>query len=378
MHETHPAHRARTWLFVGTRGGWAFAAAALICIGASAQEAALIGASLPLTGKDASYGRELLDGARACLAASAAKNVQLEALDDGGDAGRAAQNLRGLASNSRMLAVLGTFGTESTQAAMPVLEEARLAMVGPSTGSESLRSGGQRYMFHLRAGHMDEAAAIVTQLAELGIAEAAVIHTSDALGQEGLEGTRVEMARLTLRPSVVLALDASGTLAPAALKQLVAAAPPAVILIAHQAQAVPFIVQLRSTSLRPTITAVSEAGGELLFEKVGPSARGIGLAQVMPHPWSANLPVTRFYQAAMKALGQDKLGYYSFEGCMQMRVALESLGRTARPVTRDKLVSALESDFDFGGMRFQFAPRKRVGGRFVEMTVINQSGRVAR
>jgi ABC-type branched-subunit amino acid transport system substrate-binding protein len=304
--------------------------------------------------------------------------VQLEALDDGGDPGRAAQNLRRLASNPRLLALLGTFGTESTQAAVPVLEEARLAMVGPSTGSESVRGSGQHYMFHLRAGHMDEAAAIVTQLAELGISEAAVIHTSDALGQEGLEGTRVEMARLTLRPSVVLTLDASGTLVPAALKQLVAAAPPAVILIAHQAQAVPFIAQLRSTSLRPTITAISEAAGESLFERLGSAARGIGLAQVMPHPWSANLPVTRFYQAAMKSSGLDKLGYYSFEGCMQMRVALEGLRHAARPPTRDKLVLALESDFDFGGMRFQFTPRKRVGTRFVEMTVINQSGRVAR
>lgn len=359
-------------------GAWACAAAALICIGASAQETSFIGATLPLSGKDANYGRELLEGARACLAASAVRSVQLEALDDGGDPGRAAQNLRGLAANSRLLAVLGTFGTESTQAAVPVLEEARLAMVGPSTGSESLRGSGQRYMFHLRAGHMDEAAAIVAQLAELGIAEAAVVHTSDALGQEGLEGTRVEMARLTLRPSVVLALDVSGTLGPAALKQLVVATPPAVILIAHQAQTVPFVTQLRSTSLRPTITAVSEAGGELLFEKLGSAARGIGLAQVMPHPWSGNLPVTRFYQAAMKSSGQDTLGYYSFEGCMQMRVVLESLRHATRPLTRDKLVLALESDFDFGGMRFQFASRKRVGGHFVEMTVINQSGRVVR
>src|SRR5687767_2236318 len=98
MHETHPAaHCGHTWFSVGTHGGWACAAAALICISASAQETALIGASLPLTGKDASYGRELLEGARACLAASAVKNVQLEALDDGGDPGRAAQNLRGLA-----------------------------------------------------------------------------------------------------------------------------------------------------------------------------------------------------------------------------------------------------------------------------------------
>jgi hypothetical protein len=63
---------------------------------------------------------------------------------------------------------------------------------------------------------------------------------------------------------------------------------------------------------------------------------------------------------------------------MQMRVALEGLRHTARPPTRDKLISALESDFDFGGMRFQFTPHKRVGTRFVEMTVINQSGRVTR
>lgn len=363
------------------RGGWAWAAAALLCTCASATpppETTVIGTSLPLSGKDASYGRELLEGARACLAASQVQNVQLEALDDAGELSRAAKNVRSLASNPKLVAVLGTFGAEVTQAAMPVLEEARLAMIGPSTGAESLRSSSQRYMFHLRAGYMAEAAAIVTQLAELGIGEAAVIHTSDALGQEGLEGTRVEMARLTLRPSAVLTLDASGTLQPTALQQLVAAAPAAVILIAHRAQAVPFVAQLRSTSLRSTIAAVSEAGGELLSERLGAAARGIGLAQVMPHPWSGHLPVTRFYQAAMKASGYDRLSYYSFEGCMQMRVALEGLRRTARPHTRDKLILALETELDLGGMRFQFTPRNRVGGHFVEMTVVNQSGRVAR
>ena len=95
-------------------------------------------------------------------------------------------------------------------------------------------------------------------------------------------------------------------------------------------------------------------------------------------PVSNLLQSTRFYQAAMKAAGQDKLGYYSFEGCAQMRVTLEAMRRVSRPLSRERLVAALEGDFDLGGMRFQFAPGKHSGGRLVEMTVINQSGRVAR
>jgi ABC-type branched-subunit amino acid transport system substrate-binding protein len=360
------------------------AAAGVFCaslpVEAGAQEQqTIIGASLPLMGVQAVYGRELQDGAKACLAATqGAGSVQLEVLDDAGDPARTAQNLRGLGAGSRLLLALGTFGTKSTQAALPVLEEARLPMVGPSTGSESLRSQSSRYVFHLRAGHVDEAAAIVNQLAELGVTEAAVVHSPDALGQEGLEGTRTEMTRLTFRSSASLKLEPSGVLAPASLATLVKAEPQAIILIAPQAQAASFIRQLRATILRPFVMTVSEAAGEALFEKIGSAARGVGLSQVMPLPWSANLPVTRFYQAAMKKAGHDKLGYYSFEGCVQVRIALEALRRSARPLSRDRVIASLESEFDLGGMRFQFAPGQRQGGRFVEITVINQSGRVTR
>lgn len=345
-----------------------------------AQEAqASIGASLPLSGVQAVYGRELQNGAKACLAATqSTQSTQLQVLDDAGDPARTAQNLRGLAADGKILLALGSLGTESTQAALVVLEEMRLPMVGPSTGSESLRGASSRYVFHLRASHIDEAAAIVNQLAELGMTEAAIVHSADSLGQEGLKGTLTEMTRVALKSSTALPLESSGMLTPAALATLVKASPPAVILIAPQAQAAQFILQLRATALRPTVMAVSEAAGEVLFEKIGTAARGVGLSQVMPHPWSANLPITRFYQAAMKKAGHDKLSYYSFEGCTQVRIALEALRRTARPLSRERLLASLESEFDLGGMHFHFAPGKREGGRFVEMTVITQNGRVAR
>lgn len=90
----------------------------------------------------------------------------------------------------------------------------------------------------------------------------------------------------------MLKLGPAGVFTAGALATLVKAAPPAVILIAPQARAAQFMLQFRATSLRPTVTAVSESPAEVLLEKIGAAARGVGL-QVMPHPWIANLPVTR-------------------------------------------------------------------------------------
>ena len=58
----------------------------------------------------------------------------------------------------------------------------------------------------------------------------------------------------------------------------------------------------------------------------------------------------------------------------------EGLRRAGKDLTREKLVTALESmrSVDLGGFIVNFTPDNHVGSRFVEMTVINSKGQVIR
>jgi ABC-type branched-subunit amino acid transport system substrate-binding protein len=109
------------------------------------------------------------------------------------------------------------------------------------------------------------------------------------------------------------------------------------------------------------------------------SARGIGIAQVMPYPYSPTVAIVKEYQQAMKKYAPGaELSYTSFEEYMGAKVLVEGLKRAGPNPTREKVIRALESlnAYDVGGFTLNFSPMNRVGSRFVEITVIGKDGRL--
>src|SRR5207249_10404655 len=53
-------------------------------------------------------------------------------------------------------------------AALPILSEAKVPLVGPFTGAELLRTPVNRYVFNVRASYYDETEKIVEQLVSTG------------------------------------------------------------------------------------------------------------------------------------------------------------------------------------------------------------------
>lgn len=335
-----------------------------------------MGMSLPLSGPRAASGEQMKAGAEACLAA-AGSNAILQVHDDGGDPERAAANIRAMAAQPQVLLLLGGGDTEVTTASLPILNEANLPMIGAPTGAESLRQNGSPYLFHARASYSDESLAITTQLYELGISDIAVVYADSPFGLEGLDGMRVEASRLAIR-LVTAALPASGAL-DGVVKLIVKAAPSAVVLIAPHAQSARFIRHLRTAGIRPRLVGLSVVSIERLRAELGESARGIGVAQVVPFPWGTKLELVRDYQAALKSRGSTAPGYDSLEGCIYARIGAEAIKRAGREPTRAKVYAALnKGPFDLGGHVIRFNNTERRGTRFVEMTVIGAEGRITR
>ncbi len=98
----------------------------------------------------------------------------------------------------------------------------------------------------------------------------------------------------------------------------------------------------------------------------------------MPYPWDTTVAMVGEYQALLGKAGEN--AYYGLEGMAMAKVLVEGLRRSGRDLTRDKLVSSLETlnDFDLGGYRIGFGPSDRSGSRFVDLTVIGAGGSVLR
>lgn len=344
----------------------------------------LLGMSVPLTGAQAPYGEELAAGAAACLrraneqGGANGRPLQLRVLDDAGRAARTVDNTRALIE-AGATGLIGYLNLDGTVAVLPLLQQARIPLIGVAHGAESLRAGEGGPAFHVRAGYREETEAIVVQLDHMGLERIGVAYQDDGFGRDGLAGAEAQLARLAMRPSVLVKLaPGEGDIA-AAARQLADSQPQAVILAVGHRSAAQLVRAVHQRGVHPRFIAISQGGSDALARELGPLGRGVGLSQVMPYPWGVAHPLVRDYQEALRGAGARIPSYYGLEGCAYAKLAVEALRRSGREPTRERLLQTLEQgEFDLGDFRVRFSPRERRGSRFTDMTVIGADGRILR
>jgi ABC-type branched-subunit amino acid transport system substrate-binding protein len=152
-------------------------------------------------------------------------------------------------------------------------------------------------------------------------------------------------------------------------------------MIANTAASSAFLKKLRAAGSNAQLYCVSVTDAEQLIKAVGEDvARGFVLAQVVPNPTRAYIPIVKEFRADMEKYGPagSKPSYTALEGYIYAKVLIEGLTRAGANPTRDNLIQALASihSWDMGGFTVDFGPRKRDGSSYVELTVIGKGGKV--
>ncbi|MGO4765195.1 ABC transporter substrate-binding protein [Cupriavidus sp. 2KB_3] len=351
----------------------------------------LLGQSAALTGSTAVLGKQMNSGARLYFdyinqqGGVFGRKIELKALDDAYEPDEAVKNTRKLIEEDRVFALFGYVGTPTSQAAVPLANQARVPFFAPFTGAQSLRDPRSRYVFHVRAGYDEETAAIVRQIRTTGLKRVAVVYNDDAYGKAGIAGVEQAIKSLPADSGVKLVAQESvirntveiGDAMQGAMK----ASPDAIVLISAYRTVGAFVKEALRRGYSGQFYNVSFVGTQALAKEVGAQGSGVIISQVMPHPGNATLPVVREYLRLLQASGkQNEFDYASIEGFIAAKAFVEGLRRTGRDVTREKFVTAVESmrNVDLGGFIVQYSPDNHVGSKFVEMTIINSRGVVIR
>lgn len=344
----------------------------------------ILGMSVPLSGPNGLHGIEMKEGAEIYLRSvnesggMNGRKLRLIVLDDAQNAQRAAANTKKLIEENKVFALLAYYGTESTEAVLPLLESGGVPLIGTTSGADSLRYPPHRYLFNLRASYQEEAEAIVTQLDSQALRDIAVVYQNDSFGKSGLTGTRFAMARLALRPTALSSVERNSTDMAKSASAIVQSNPKAVVIIAGYQVAAELIKQVHRSGAHPQFVTMSTVGADILHKELGADSRGIGSAQVMPFPWSTTLPLVKQYQALTKQYSKQTVSYSGLEGFVAARLTVEGLKKAGKNPTREKFVSALEDEYELGGYRLRYTPNSRSGSRFTDMTVIGKDGRIVR
>ena len=350
-----------------------------------ADDRIVLGQSAPFSGSAAQLGLQFNLGAQLHFEAVNAKGgingrrIELQRLDDGYEPERCAANTRQFIGQN-VFALFGYVGTPTSLAALPLATEAKIPFFAPFTGAQALREPFNRYAVHVRASYFDETAAIVRQVTSVGIRKVAVFHQNDAYGKTGLEGVQRALQAQNQTPVAVGTVERNSTEVAAALKDILAARPEAIVQIGAYKACATFIRMARQQGYVGNFYNVSFVGTQALSDELGAMARGVVVSQVMPFPYAPVVPLSGDYLAALKDQRGVSPNYSGMEGFVAARVFTEALARAGRNLTREAFLNAVEGlqNLNLGGFPVDFGPKKHTGSRFVELTLLTEDGRVRR
>ena len=311
-----------------------------------------LGSSLALSGHASFLGTQTFHGAQCYIRAVNegggvhGRSIQVIAYDDGYDPPRCLENTQKLIVEDNVFGLFCYVGTPTSVKIMPLVQEARLPLVGLFTGAQILRNPFQRYIINIRASYYQETGAVVDELVEsLGLKKFAVFYQYDDYGFDGLTGTQIALKKYGLTPVATGSYRRGSIEVEQALEQILPSGAEVVIMIGTYDPCAKFIRLARSRGFHPIFHCLSFVGGDELAKKLGREGEGVIITQVVPPPTETLLldAAEEYTKLLAHYYPGDKPNYVGFEGYLNARVMVEGLKRAGPDLTRENFINAIET-----------------------------------
>ncbi|MBW0166921.1 MAG: ABC transporter substrate-binding protein [Vulcanococcus sp.] len=280
------------------------------------------------------------------------------------------KNTEDFLRRDNVFALFGYWGTPTTQAALPLIEKARVPLIAPTTGAQIIREPFNKSIFNVRASYHEEMEVLVKHLVRFGKDAIAIVYQNDSFGLDALEGAKAALQRLGLKPIISVPIDRNSSETDEVARQVALSKPKGLLILTAYPPIPSLIRKLRERGSTAQIMTHSNSNAQNLPPNLRHS---IGVSQVVPYPWNARLDLIRDYQSAVRK--QDKQVIYDFaslEGYIAARVLVQALDEAGANPTREKLIKSLESskEVDLGDYKLTFSENNHNGSDFVQLTFL--------
>jgi branched-chain amino acid transport system substrate-binding protein len=381
--------RRRDWLIATAAAGasmdtWAQSTAKIPGV---SNESVVLAHYGPLSGILAPANREALSGAQFFfekLNASGGvhgRRVELIIEDDKQDAKLNGEMLKKAIDDGSVFGLFMYRTTPAIDAAIPLITEARMPMLAPQVGPNSLYEPVNRHIFPIRARYRDEAIDLLRHLNTLQLKRIGFVYATDAFGKDVKVGVDAELQRLGLKPALEAQVDNRNPDVQPAIASILEAKPQAVVVITGFKPASDIIKAVRAQGGAMQFLTLSNNSSDAFVKALGTEARNVGVTQVIPSPTARGIRFGRDYSAAVASSGGKLVNSYAAaQGYLSAMVVTDGLRRTGKALTRESFVRAMESmsNANFSGYEIRYAATSRQGSRFTELTMIDRDGRFIR
>ncbi|MFO1372411.1 MAG: ABC transporter substrate-binding protein [Candidatus Competibacteraceae bacterium] len=354
-----------------------------------------VGGVMPLEGDFRNYGLWMKAGIEAALKGEKVqgRTVEFVVRNDFYDPAKTEKEVRELIQDGIFL-MMGSFGTSTTQKALPILAENKVPAMGFYTGAGFTGPGE---VLNVRASYAHEVATVIEAVITAGVkpSEVCAYAQNDAYGMAGLQGFKMALTKhpdtgrtvglldqiLTMpgdnpprnnigpvgvyQRGIVTARDGYQS-----LKKWEAATGTRcrlVVTIGTYDETAQFIGYARGKGEKWLFSAPSPAAGDTLKQKLKllGVTDGVIVTQVVP-PLDSPLPVVQEARAALKSLD-----YVSLEGYIVGKLFLAIARATTGELTRASFLKAAHNQvFDLGGFKVDFT-KDNQGSTFVLLAYLN-------
>jgi branched-chain amino acid transport system substrate-binding protein len=361
---------------------------AVLCGPALAQTPIRIGQTAGFSGTTAAGVKETNDGAQLYLDAVnsrggiAGQKIELISLDDRFDPKLARENAKTLIAKG-VTALFLTRGTPHNLAILPLLTEARIPLVGPSTGAMLLRDPVNPWVFNVRASYQREAERTIRHLMQIGVQRIAIVQVADSFGEDAAQGALRGFGNST-KPIVHEKFDRSQPDFAPMIPRILAADAQAVLVIGTGTTAADAMKALRAAGSKAQLLTLSNNASAGFVKALGEVARGVIVSQVLPPERSLATPMVKEAHDLARALGAaaPEITPALLEGFVSAKLLVEGLRRAAArgDLSRNGLQQALESikGFDLGGLELSYSATDHTGLDYADLSIIGVDGRFVR
>lgn len=341
----------------------------------------IIGSSAAMTGH-VGFFVEYLNGAKAYLkkindeGGIFGRKIELIAYDDQYDPQKTVYYTQKLINEDQAFALFNYVGTPTGEVAVPMINEAKIPLLGMGTGAEVFRNPFQKYIYNVRPSYHQEADAFIKGMVEdFGFKKIAVFYQYDAYGFDGLKGAGISLARYGLKPIVTASYERGTLDVESALAIIKDSGAEAVFIAGVYSPSAKFIKLAKAEGFNPVFGNLSFTGSEAFANELGEDGDGVVVTQVVPPPTEKNLliGVDEYISAFSDFMPGHEATFSGLEGYADAEILIEGIRRSGQDITRDKFMNSLESikKYDLGlASPVSFASDQHQGMQRVYLTYI--------
>jgi ABC-type branched-subunit amino acid transport system substrate-binding protein len=341
------------------------------------------GQSASLTGGQAAYGKDVRDGIAAAFAAASkadAKNgvrYELVSLDDGGTRERCLQNVKSLI-DAGMTGIVGLTSGAAAEAALPMIEDAQIVMLGTATGNMGIRAANHTSPYHVRAGYDDEYRRMVSYINAFGVERVGYVSLGDTSAANAQAMTNA-LTSVGVKVAAAVKLDRNAKDFNAESEELVKANLGCILFTTNETPFTQIVKKTTALGYRGLYFSSSFAG-QSAIDAMSAMGQSVIVASVVPRPTQVGLPVVKRCHDCLAALGTGtRVGFTSIEGFIAGQVAVEAARNAAKggtTVSRSRFREVLAATrTDLGGYKVDFTGGRN-GSRFVDVIAVDRQGRL--